>query len=132
MKIVFIGGGVAGLCGSVLLARDGHQVTVLERDPAPPCSPGRAWDAWERRGVGQFRLPHGFLPRFKLLLEQELPDAAAALDDAGALRLNRVAALPVAVSGGSWPGDERFEMLTGRRPMVEATLAGLAEYANRA
>ena len=65
MRIVFIGGGIAGLCGAMLLARDGHQVTVLERDAAPAGPPSTAWDGWQRRGVGQFRLPHGFQARFR-------------------------------------------------------------------
>ena len=49
-----------------------------------------------------------------------------ALEAAGALRHNRVTALPAAVSGGVWPGDERFDMVTGRRPLVESVLAGMA------
>jgi 2-polyprenyl-6-methoxyphenol hydroxylase-like FAD-dependent oxidoreductase len=126
VRIVFIGGGIAGLCGSMLLARDGHHVTVLERDPAAPGDPTEAWDTWKRRGVGQFRLPHGFQPRFRLMLEQELPEVVPALEAHGALRYNRVTALPEAINGGHWPGDERFDMVTGRRPMVEATLARLA------
>jgi 2-polyprenyl-6-methoxyphenol hydroxylase-like FAD-dependent oxidoreductase len=127
MRIVFVGGGIAGLCGAMLLARDGHQVTVLERDADPPGAPEAAWDEWQRRGVGQFRLPHGFLPRFRLQMERELPEVIPALEAAGALRHNRVTALPAAVSGGFWPGDERFDMVTGRRPPVEAVLAALAE-----
>ena len=126
MRIVFVGGGIAGLCGAMLLARDGHQVTVLERDADPPAAPAAAWDEWQRRGVGQFRLPHSFLPRFRLQMERELPEVIPALEAAGALRHNRVTSLPTAVNGGVWPGDERFDMVTGRRPPVEAVLAALA------
>jgi 2-polyprenyl-6-methoxyphenol hydroxylase-like FAD-dependent oxidoreductase len=44
---------------ALMLARDGLEVTVLERDGAPaPGSPDDAWQAWERHGVAQFRQPH--------------------------------------------------------------------------
>ena len=80
--VVIIGGGVAGLGGAMLLARDGHQVTVLERDPAPPPPAPAAWAEWERRGVTQFRLPHLFMARFRELLEAELPEVVPALEAA--------------------------------------------------
>src|SRR5438034_4602733 len=42
----------------MLLAGDGQQVIVLERDPAaPPAEPIDAWNQWQRPGVNQFRLP---------------------------------------------------------------------------
>ena len=34
-RITVLGAGVCGLAAAMLLARDGHDVTVLERDPAP-------------------------------------------------------------------------------------------------
>ena len=65
-RVLFVGGGIVGTCAAMMLARDGHDVTVLERDPAPPpMSPEKAWDTWDRRGVNQFRLLHFFLPRFR-------------------------------------------------------------------
>ena len=121
--LIVIGGGIAGLSTAMLLARDGHHVTVLERDPAPPPHPDRAWSTWERRGVNQFRLPHLFMARFRELLDVELPDVGGALEAAGALRFNRVVEMPASITGGRRRGDERFEQLTGRRPMVEAVLA---------
>jgi 2-polyprenyl-6-methoxyphenol hydroxylase-like FAD-dependent oxidoreductase len=124
--VVIIGSGIVGLSAAMLLARDGHHVTVLERDPAPPPEPGEAWAAWERRGVTQFRLPHAFLPRFRELLDAELPEVTTALEDEGALRTNRMREMPAQLTGGFQPGDERFTQVTGRRPMFEATFARLA------
>jgi 2-polyprenyl-6-methoxyphenol hydroxylase-like FAD-dependent oxidoreductase len=125
-ELLVVGGGVTGLSAAVLLARDGHKVTVLERDPAPQPSPERAWSGWERRGVTQFRLPHLFLARFTEILTAEAPDVLAALEDAGAFRSNRILQLPESVTGGPRPGDERFDQVTGRRPLVEAVLAAVA------
>jgi 2-polyprenyl-6-methoxyphenol hydroxylase-like FAD-dependent oxidoreductase len=52
-RIIVLGGGVCGLAAGMLLTRDGHEVTVFERDPAPvPESVQEAWETWERDGVG--------------------------------------------------------------------------------
>jgi 2-polyprenyl-6-methoxyphenol hydroxylase-like FAD-dependent oxidoreductase len=122
-EIVVVGAGVGGLLTADLLARDGHRVTVVERDAAAPPPPGEAWDSWERRGVNQFRLLHFFLARFRTLLEIELPEIVPALEAAGALRIDILGGIPDELTGGSRPGDERFVALTGRRPVVEAVLA---------
>jgi 2-polyprenyl-6-methoxyphenol hydroxylase-like FAD-dependent oxidoreductase len=50
--IVVMGGGLNGLTAGILLARDGHQVTITERDPASPRgNAGDLWQRWDRRGV---------------------------------------------------------------------------------
>jgi flavin-dependent dehydrogenase len=128
-RIVIVGAGIVGLGAATLLAGDGHEVTVLERDPAPaPDAADAAWCDWERRGVNQFRQPHGFQPRFCQIVEAEFPHVASALETAGAFRCNFVRdLLPVSVTGGWRGGDERFEWLTGRRPFVEAVFAAQAQ-----
>src|SRR5512133_2454547 len=125
--IIVIGAGLGGLGTGLLLARDGHRVRVLERDAeAPPDRPDDLWTAWERRGVNQFRMLHSFLARWRETVDAELPEVAAELILAGGLRTNPVAAAPAAFSGGPRPGDERFDVVTGRRPVVEAAMARVA------
>lgn len=130
-KIVVVGAGVVALGTALLLAGDGHQVTMLERDPeGPPGDPADAWQRWQRPGLNQFRMAHAFLGGFRAIVDTELPAVGKALEDAGALRLNFIRhVLPAAASGGWQDGDERYEWLTGRRVLVEAVLAAAAEAA---
>ena len=60
-------------------------------------------------------------------MDAELPDVVPALTAAGAYRGNRLGDLPVAMTGGLRPDDRRFDVVTGRRPLVEAVLAHLAD-----
>lgn len=122
-RIVVAGGGVCGLAAAMLLARDGHDVTVLERDPAPPPpTPADAWELWARRGVAQFRQIHYLLPRVRQLLEAELPDVAAAL---GAVALRHHPLADVATDRRE--DDHELVALTARRPVAEAAVAGVAD-----
>src|SRR5690348_5075443 len=130
-EILVLGAGLNGLSTAMLLARDGHQVTVLERDPAAPpglaeAGPEQAWQAWERRGVSQFRLPHVMLPRWRELMERELPEVLGEVRGAGGPRLNLLAMLPEPRRGPLRDGDERFETVTARRPVLEAAVAAAA------
>src|SRR5579863_7284476 len=128
-KIVVVGAGVVALGTAMLLAGDGHQVTMLERDPdGPPADLDEAWEHWQRPGLNQFRMAHAFLGGFREVMDAELPEVAKALADAGALRLNFIrSVLPPSMTGGWQDGDERYEWLTGRRVMMEAVLAMAAE-----
>lgn len=127
--VVVTGAGMNGLATAMLLAGDGHRVTVLERDGAPPPRPEVAWDGWERRGVNQFRLLHYLLPRWRELVEAELPGVAAAFDAAGATRYDSLARIPAEITGGPRPGDEELVALTARRPVAESVMAAVAESA---
>jgi 2-polyprenyl-6-methoxyphenol hydroxylase-like FAD-dependent oxidoreductase len=130
--ILIIGSGLGGLSAATLLARDGHRVTVLERDPEPPPPverAGDAWVGWHRRGVNQFRLPHFMLPRWWAQMREEIPELLPALRTAGALQFNTIAALPERMRGPRRAGDERFETVTARRPVLETAMSAVAEAA---
>ena len=123
-RIVVIGGGVGGLTSAMLLARDGHDVTVLERDGTePPQSADAAWSGWERRGVNQFRMIHLFAPRFRALLEAELPDVIVEAEALGAIRYNPMQLVPEEMIGGYRESDAQFTMVSARRPVMETAIA---------
>lgn len=127
-RIVQVGGGMCGLLNAVLLAKAGNDVTVLERDEmAPPDDPDEIWQSWERRGVNQFRMLHLLLPRFRALIEAHLPELVGALEKKGAQRYNALDDLPPGATGGMRDGDDRFTMLTGRRPIIEAAVGAVAD-----
>jgi 2-polyprenyl-6-methoxyphenol hydroxylase-like FAD-dependent oxidoreductase len=127
-RIVIMGGGLNGLTAGMLLARDGHRVTILERDAARPLGgPGELWLQWDRRGVNQFRQVHFMLPRWRAEMERELPEVIAELEAMGGARTSMLAALPAEMTGGPRDGDERFGTVTARRPVLEAAVAAVAE-----
>jgi 2-polyprenyl-6-methoxyphenol hydroxylase-like FAD-dependent oxidoreductase len=127
--VLVLGGGVVGLSMAMLLARQGHSVTVFERDNEPlPGSPEEAWQAWERRGVAQFRQAHYLHPPVGHLLDSHLPDVKEALLRAGCVKFDVLAAMPQSINDRTpREGDERFITITGRRPAIEYAVASVAE-----
>jgi len=128
-RIIVLGGGMCGLASGLLLARDGHEVTVLERDAAPvPDSVDEAWQQWSRDGVTQFRMAHFLQPAGRVALEEALPDVLAALVSAGAARMDVLGLMPPNLAdAGPRAGDERFVTYTARRPVFEQVLGRAAE-----
>ena len=125
-SIVVCGGSVIGLASAMMLARDGHRVTVLERDaaPPPPDSAAAAWDGWSRPGVAQFHQPHNLFSRARLVLDEELPGVVDRLVEAGCVWVDLLAMAPPSLDKTPREGDDRFPFVTGRRPVIEAVLAG--------
>ncbi|MET3422649.1 2-polyprenyl-6-methoxyphenol hydroxylase-like FAD-dependent oxidoreductase [Actinoplanes tereljensis] len=117
--VLVLGAGLTGLSCAMLLARDGHQVTVLDRDLACP-TPGKEWEEWDRPGVTQFRLAHIMLPRWHAVMSLELPSVLDRVAAAGGQPFNFAGSLPPV------PSDDRFQTITARRPILEAALAAEA------
>ena len=129
--IVILGGAVIGLATAAMLARQGHDVTVLERDRQPvPGSPDEAVQDWDRRGVAQFRLPHYLHPGGRLILDGYLPEVTKALTGAGAASFDTLALMPPVITDRApREGDVKFVTVTGRRPVTEYAVATVAERA---
>ncbi|HEX2486290.1 MAG TPA: NAD(P)-binding protein [Myxococcota bacterium] len=127
-RIAVVGGSVAGLAAALLLARDGHAVTVLERDRIPQAAtPVEAFAAWERRGAPQVRHSHAFLARLHQLLVARAPDVLAQLLAAGAEELRFADLLPPTMEDRSpRPGDDALVMLACRRVTFEWVLRRVA------
>ena len=83
-RIVVVGAGVVALGTAMLLAGDGHQVTVLERDPeGRRTTRSRPGTRWQRPGLNQFRMAHAFLGGFRAMLDAELPEVSEGLGRCG-------------------------------------------------
>jgi len=80
--VAIVGAGICGLCIGLALAKEGHRVTLIERDAPPPDGgPDEAFFEWNRRGAAQFRHPHAFLAVMTNLLGAEADDWLEILGD---------------------------------------------------
>ena len=96
VRVAIIGAGPAGLFIGAGLARRGHEVIAVERDPGPAAN-----GSWPRLGVMQFHHAHAFRHQVVQSLEQELPGALQRWLAAGAepvgMRLPDGAEIPMGV-----------------------------------
>jgi 2-polyprenyl-6-methoxyphenol hydroxylase-like FAD-dependent oxidoreductase len=117
-SVIVMGAGVAGLGTALLLARDGHRVTLIDRDDLGAGDSAQRSPEWARSGVPQFLQPHGFIPRGRSELRRHLPDVYEALLAAGASEVDTRPKL----GGVITDADEELQYLAVRRPLIEWAL----------
>ncbi|MEN8722352.1 MAG: FAD-dependent oxidoreductase [Alphaproteobacteria bacterium] len=123
--VLIAGGGIAGMCCALALSAKGFDVTVLERDVAPPAGDAdKAFFEWQRRGASQFRHPHAFLGLMCNLLQDHYPDLLDDFYAAGARRIGFTDMLPPALLNQytPTPEDDRLWVLMCRRATIETVL----------
>jgi len=104
MRVAIIGAGPAGLFLGAGLARRGHEVVAVERDPGPSAD-----GTWPRKGVMQFHHAHGFRLQVVEALEAELPGALRRWQADGAERATMVLPNGAVVPMGMRSRRETFE-----------------------
>jgi glycine/D-amino acid oxidase-like deaminating enzyme len=85
MRIVTAGASIGGLSAALALARAGHEIALVERDPLVTNAGPHSAFQWTRNGIPHFQQPHAFLPRGRLIVLREFPDVYETLLNAGAL-----------------------------------------------
>ena len=113
MHVVIVGAGPTGLFVALALARRGHRVSVVDRDPGPAPD-----GSWNRRGVMQFHQSHGYRGQVVDALRVEAPDVLDGLFAAGATLVT----VPVGP-----PGLEATASLLCRRSVFDRVLWTVAQ-----
>ena len=104
VQVAIVGSGPTGLFLGAALARRGHSVVAVDRDPGPGAD-----GEWARKGVMQFHHAHGVRPQVGEALLAEIPEAHAAWLAAGAEPITFVMPDGRKVTGGMRSRRETFE-----------------------
>lgn len=111
MRTLIVGAGPTGLLLGAALAKRGHHVTSVDRDPGP------AGEHWSRRGVMQFEHAHGFRPQVPMTLQAEWPEAYDSWEGLGAQP----------VDASTPDGSRQLMAVLSRRSTFERALRSAAE-----
>jgi 2-polyprenyl-6-methoxyphenol hydroxylase-like FAD-dependent oxidoreductase len=129
-SVLVIGAGIAGLCSALALGPTGRQVTLVERDTAPPEGDAdAAFRDWKRTGVGHLRQSHAFLARLRLLLKADHPHLLEELLSFGVREVTLESMLTERQRGSyrPQPSDADLTLITSRRTTLELVMRRYVE-----
>lgn len=127
-QIIIIGASVAGLLSGMQLARAGHAVTIVEREPSDAVAPPATASVAPRPGAPHAVQGHALLARSAVEIRQKLPDVYAALQAAGVGEFSLVAAMPSPISDRApRANDDDLMMLQTRRQTFDRVLVEVAQ-----
>jgi 2-polyprenyl-6-methoxyphenol hydroxylase-like FAD-dependent oxidoreductase len=129
-SVLVIGAGIAGLCSALALGPTGRQVTLVERDTAPPEGDAdAAFRDWKRTGVGHLRQSHAFLARLRLLLKADHPRLLEELLSFGVREVTLESMLTERQRGSyrPQPTDADLTLITSRRTTLELVMRRYVE-----
>ena len=129
-SVLVVGAGISGLCTALALGPTGRQVTLIERDAAPPEGDAdTAFRDWKRTGVGHLRQSHAFLARLSLLLKTDHPKLLEDLAAFGVRELPFEAMLSEAQRRDyrPAPADADLTIITSRRTTLELVMRRYVE-----
>jgi 2-polyprenyl-6-methoxyphenol hydroxylase-like FAD-dependent oxidoreductase len=128
LKFAIVGGSAAGLFASLMLARAGHEIVVLEQDRSEPAPDVESAAACALRSAApQIVQPHIVMARCRQLLIEHLPDVYRLMLAAGVAEAPISTQMPPSLSDRTArPDDERFTLLMTRRSTIDWVLQRLA------
>lgn len=128
--VLVIGAGIGGLCAALSLQPTGRQITLLERDLAPPSTdPDVTFLDWHRRGAGHVRQSHAFLARLRGIIKANHPELLEKLISLGVRELTFEMMLTPLQREGYQPAPEDSELtiVTSRRTTLELAIRTYVE-----
>lgn len=128
--VLVIGAGIGGLSTALSLSPTGRQITILERDQAPPSDdPDVTFLDWHRQGAGHVRQSHAFLARLRTIIKTSHPRLLEELKALGVrdLTFDMMLTEDQLAQYQPEPEDEDLTIITSRRTTLELAMRRYVE-----
>ncbi|HET6471312.1 MAG TPA: FAD-dependent oxidoreductase [Pseudomonadales bacterium] len=125
MRVIVIGGGIAGMSAALAMHAKGFAVTLIERDPPPPADfDPHASSPWRRRGAPQVPHPHFLMGGLRNLIYAHHPRLVDALLAAGVWELQFADSLHPVAKATYRPiaSDAQLTAFVSRRATLEIVI----------